>query len=127
MPRKRKKGLPPLKLGAETVGQRISRLRKERGLTQKELAQQIGITNNLVSDYETGRLMLNGEMVARFAIILKVSADTILGLKVVSREDSQPSLRILKRLKKIASLPAYQKKTLLKTIDVMLKATEKIG
>lgn len=125
MPRKRKKELPPLKLGSETIGQRLSRLRKEQGLTQAELAARIGIKQTSVSDYETGRLRLNDEMLARVALALKVSADTILGLKGGSRgAANQATVRILRRLNRIASLPMSQKKALLKTIDMMLEATE---
>jgi transcriptional regulator with XRE-family HTH domain len=124
MPRKRKNELPPLKLGSETIGQRLARLRKEQGLTQAELAERIGIKQTSVSDYETGRLRLNDEMLARVSLALKVSADTILGLKGGSRGANQATVRILRRLNRIASLPIPQKKALLKTIDMMLKATE---
>ena len=124
MPRKRKKELPPLKLGSETVGQRLARLRKEQGLTQAELAERIGINQTSVSDYETSRLRLSDEMLARVALALKVSADTLLGLKGGARRTNQATVRILRRLNRIASLPMPQKKALLKTIDMMLKATE---
>jgi transcriptional regulator with XRE-family HTH domain len=127
MPRKRNKTLPPLKLGQETTGRRLSRLRKERGLTQKELAEKIGIGHTIISDYETGRLMINGEMVARLAITLGVSADTILGLKHTDQSEATPSVRILRRLRKIATLPPQRKKALLKTIDMAIEATEKSG
>src|SRR5207247_2491036 len=39
---------------AETVGQRLARLRRERGLTQVELAERLGIAQPIVSDYERG-------------------------------------------------------------------------
>ena len=123
MPRKRKRALPPLKLSDETIGQRIARLRKEHGYTQIELAERIGITQTSVSDYETGRLKLSDEMVARLSLALGVSSDIILGLKGRRRAEATSSVRILRRLKKISSLPTHQKKALLKTIDLMLKGT----
>lgn len=73
--------LEPLNLGNESIGQRIARIRKARELTQKELAEKIGITRSLVSNYEISRIRLYDEMVTRFAIALEVSADEILGLK----------------------------------------------
>ena len=127
MPRKRKRALPPLKLNEEPTGQRIARLRKEHGFTQKELADKIGITQTSVSDYETGRLRLSDEMVVRLAISLDVSADIILGLKRNRKEAAPSNLRILKRLKKISSLPPQRRKALLKTIDMAIEATEKSG
>jgi transcriptional regulator with XRE-family HTH domain len=51
-----------LELGEETTGQRIARIRKERGYTQNELAERIGTIQALVSDYERDKLRLNAEM-----------------------------------------------------------------
>ncbi len=62
-------------------------------------------------------------MVARFSLALGVSSDIILGLKGRRRTEATSSVRILKRLKKISSLPTQQEKALLKTIDLMLKCT----
>ena len=81
MPQVSKYKLPPLKLGKETLGQRIARLRKERGYTQIELAKKIGITQVLVSDYERERLRPHYEMIIRFALALGVTTDELLGLK----------------------------------------------
>ena len=40
---------------ADTVGGNIRHLRKELGLTQKELARRVGLTQAQISDYERGR------------------------------------------------------------------------
>ena len=42
---------PPLMIGNETFGQRLARIRKEKGYTQVELAEKIGIIQVLISDY----------------------------------------------------------------------------
>src|SRR5438034_2484544 len=65
---------------AETVGQRLARLRRERGLTQVELAERLGIAQPIVSDYERGELRLHGQLIVRLTEILGVSADELLGL-----------------------------------------------
>ena len=39
-----------------TVGQRIKRLRKEKGWTQSELAEQLGVTKAAVQKYENGTI-----------------------------------------------------------------------
>ena len=57
MPKRSKLKLPPLRLSTdETAGQRLARLRKERGLTQVELAAKVGIIQGLVTNYERDRL-----------------------------------------------------------------------
>ena len=59
MPQKSKIKLPPLNLGKETLGKRIARLRKEKGCTQSELAQRIGIIRELISNYELRNNLTN--------------------------------------------------------------------
>jgi transcriptional regulator with XRE-family HTH domain len=89
------------------------------------LAERIGIARTLVTDYETGRLRLNDDMVARFALVLGVSSDFLLGIATNATLPQDPDLKITKRLKEIESLPPRQQKSLLLTIDNYLKANQK--
>jgi transcriptional regulator with XRE-family HTH domain len=126
MPRKSSLKLPALDLGKETVGERIARLRKERGYTQIELAERIGTIQALISDYERDKLRLNGEMAVRFALALEVSTDELLGLAGrKAARGKKPSRKILRRLEQIEKLPAAQQALLLKTIDTFIKAASK--
>ena len=75
----------------------------------------------LISDYENDKLRPHGEMVARFALALDVSADELLGMKPNRANGRKPSRKILRRLEKIETLPGHQQATLLKTIDTFLK------
>jgi len=113
---------PPANSGGETFGQRLARLRKERGFTQVEIAERVGIIQALVSDYERDKLRLNAEMVVRFAAALEITTDELLKPKGSGGPlRRKPSLRMLRRLEKIESLPAHQQTTLLKTIDTFLR------
>ena len=38
----------------KTMGETICQYRKQRGLTQKQLAERIGVTNKAISKWETG-------------------------------------------------------------------------
>ncbi|OPX99478.1 MAG: HTH-type transcriptional regulator ImmR [Syntrophorhabdus sp. PtaU1.Bin002] len=126
MPRRSRLSLPPLDLGEETIGQRLARLRKERGYTQAELSEKLGIIQALISDYEKNKLRLHAEMVIRFAQALEVTSDELLGLNGTRKlNEGKASLRLLRRSKKIEELPSSQQKTLLKTIDTFLKGAGK--
>ena len=125
MPNKLKTKLPPLNLSNKTPGQRIAQFRKERGYTQKELAERIGILHSLVSDYERSRLRMNDEMVTRFALALEVTSDEILGIKKENHKNIKPSLRIMRRLNRVEKLPLPKQKALLQIIDGYLKGEEK--
>jgi transcriptional regulator with XRE-family HTH domain len=124
MPRKSKLTLPPLDLGDDTLGQRIAKFRKKKGLTQVELAEQMGLIQSLVSDYERDVIRPHPEMLARLALALEVSTDQLIGLQKSTKGD-EPDLKMVRRLKKIQQLPPSQQKTLLKTIDTFIKGAKK--
>ena len=63
-------------------------------------------------------------VVVRFAQALKISTDELLGVEPWRGEDDRPSLRLVRRLKKIEKLPAAHQKTILKTIDIFVKGAD---
>jgi transcriptional regulator with XRE-family HTH domain len=111
----------PLDFHGETIGQRMARLRKQRGYTQVELADKIGIRQALVSAYEKDRRGLSAEMAIHFALALDVSLDELLHPKVKKVSGKTPSRKVLRRLEEIAKLPPHQQNYLLKTIDGFLR------
>jgi transcriptional regulator with XRE-family HTH domain len=123
MPRRSRLNLPPLNLGNETFGQRLARVRKERGYTQVEIAEKIGIIQVLVSNYENDRLRMHSEMIVRFAQALGVSADTLLGLngKNSATSTSKFPRRLLRRVEQIAHLSQQNQRALLKTVDGFIR------
>lgn len=70
----------------KTTGIRIAEARKSKNLTQQELADQLGITRELLCNYELSRNRIFAEMIYRIAVTLEVSADSLLGLEEI--EDS---------------------------------------
>lgn len=105
----------------ESFGDRLARLRKERGITQVELAQRVGIAQPNISDYERGESQPSAEFIIKLVEILGVSADDILGLKPTKPNGHQPRPRLIKRLAEIEKLPAHRQRALLTTIDTFLK------
>jgi transcriptional regulator with XRE-family HTH domain len=125
MPKKSKLKLMPVDTGKETLGQRLARLRKERGLTQKQVAESTGLIQELVSSYELDKLRLNSDMILRFAEIFDVSADELLrGSKSTVAAKKQPSIKLVRRMEQIEGLPLYEQRALLTTIDKFLTAAQ---
>jgi transcriptional regulator with XRE-family HTH domain len=113
--------LPPLDYGNETIGQRLARIRKERGYTQVDLAKKIGIIQSLMSDYETNRLRLSAEMAVRFALALDVSTDALLHPKAGKKKSRKPSLKVMRRMEEIETLPPRQQTVVLSALDSILR------
>lgn len=124
MPRKSK--LAPTAAEKETLGQRLARVRKERGLTQVELAERTGLIQVVVSDYERGRLRLPADMAVRFAEVLGITTDELLRprRKDTAPAGKKPSLKLVRRMEQIEALPTYQQRALLMTIDTFIAAAE---
>jgi len=107
----------------ETVGQRLARLRMARGSTQTALARQVGLNQNALSDFERGRTRLNADALILFAKALDVTADEILGLDIRRTTGLLISHDVLRRAAKLEALPSAMRKHVLRTLDMLLKAS----
>jgi transcriptional regulator with XRE-family HTH domain len=62
----------------ESIGERIKKIRKEKELTQYELADKVGTTHCSISMWEEGKRNMSVYYFARLCKALDVSADYIL-------------------------------------------------
>ncbi|AVF22839.1 helix-turn-helix transcriptional regulator [Paenibacillus larvae] len=61
------------------MGLRIKKLREEKGLTQDELAEMLGMKRTNIANYEAGRVIPPGNVLRDLADIFAVSTDYLLG------------------------------------------------
>lgn len=88
-----------------------------------ELAEQLGTTQGIISDYECGKLRPHADMIVRLAKALRVSTDEMLGVKPPSKNGAATvSRRVLRRLTAIDGLPKRDQDALFRTIDAFLQA-----
>lgn len=64
---------------SEIIGHRLKFLREKKGIAQKFVAEKIGIKNNTLSGYESGRREPDSEIISKLADFYNVSTDYILG------------------------------------------------
>lgn len=64
----------------ENMGQIIRRLRKERNLTQEELAEQLNITSQAVSKWESGASLPDFSQIVPLANLFGVPTDVLFGI-----------------------------------------------
>ena len=78
----------------ETFGSKVASLRKEKGMTQLELAQKMGVTDKAVSKWERRDLSLpDVSSLPRLAEVLDVSVEELLQAKTV-RAEGETSAKI---------------------------------
>ncbi|MBR2445970.1 MAG: helix-turn-helix transcriptional regulator [Clostridia bacterium] len=76
-----------------SIGANIKRLRREREMTQEQLAECLGITANAVSQWECDRTAPDISQLPTLARVLQVSTDRLLGIDF--GRDEQEICRIL--------------------------------
>ncbi len=65
-----------------TIGQRIKKLRRERDITQEQLAEYLNLSASAVSQWECDRVLPDISQFPLLANLFEVSADTLLGIDV---------------------------------------------
>lgn len=62
-----------------TLGEKIAFARKEKGMTQEMLAEQLGVTRQAVARWETGLSVPDAGMLVRIAGALDTTVNDLLG------------------------------------------------
>jgi len=71
------------------IGKNIRRIREERGLTQKELAEKMNLRQATLSSWEIGRTEPSSSHINQLCKILGCKHDDIFGFLVIDIEDSK--------------------------------------
>jgi len=72
----------------ETFGNMVAALRKEKGMTQLELAEKMGVTDKAVSKWERDLSFPDVSSIPKLAEILEVSVDELMQVKTDAKEDT---------------------------------------
>ena len=72
----------------ETFGNMVAALRKEKGMTQLELAEKMCVTDKAVSKWERDLSFPDVSSIPKLAEILEVSVDELMQVKTDTKEDT---------------------------------------
>lgn len=110
------------------LGKRIALLRKQRGFTQVELAERLGVIQSVISSYEVGRVRPSPEAIVKICESLDLTADQLLGRAKTSKAivgaggGDVLDRRFVRRLRLLKKLPKRDQDALLRTIDAFIQA-----
>jgi len=104
-------------------GQRMTELRKAAGYTQVELAEELGISQRMISHYEGRAEHAPAAVLPGLAKALGVTTDELLGLKPV-KKTRKPDTRLQRRLQQIQKLDARPRKQIMQLIDTFIEAEQ---
>ena len=78
----------------KTLGARIAQLRKEKGMTQLELAQQMGVTDKAVSKWERDLSCPDINTIPRLAQVLGVSMDELMQIYTSDKPEHEVPIHL---------------------------------
>jgi transcriptional regulator with XRE-family HTH domain len=117
---KSKKEAPPTS-GPEGFGRQLGELRRARGMSQEELGAAAGISQRMVAYYETQRGNPSATLLARFADVLGVGLDELVGRQRRSGQDPPRNLRLWKQLRGVEQLSPDDRKAVVRHIEGLLR------
>ena len=101
-------------------GKRLASLRKERGFTQAQLGEKVGVSYRVIAYYEIESKHPPAHLVAPLAKALKVSSDKLLGLEHYKPYINPEQFKLWKKLQKIEELPKKDQKALMTLLEALL-------
>lgn len=104
----------------EQLGKVIAEQRKLLHMTQKELANEIGISQQHTASFENGTRKVPASLLPKLAKLFKMSTDQLLGLKIEPIKRGPTSI-LTKQMDKIALLPRAKQKFITEMLEGLIK------
>jgi transcriptional regulator with XRE-family HTH domain len=113
----------PAKHERSPFGERLAALRLEKGLSQAQLAEKVGVTQQAYAGWERTTTALKPEHIASLADAFGISADELLGRTPTPKRGSGPAGRAHRAFEEVSALPRHQQQKIIETVEMLLAAT----
>lgn len=115
------KMVPQDKVYYEQLGQRIAQYRKAQGLTQVQLAEQLGIAQQTLAHYEGGHLRIAVSLLPTLASALSVSVEELMSDNPTTKKKRGPASTLQRQIEQISTLPRTKQKFITEMLDGLIK------
>jgi transcriptional regulator with XRE-family HTH domain len=102
------------------LGERITQLRKARGITQVQLAQTLGVSQQTIQAYEVGRRRIQVSALPIVARALSVSLEELFGETEQRSRKRGPAPKWQQQIEAIAQLPKTQQRFVSQMLETVL-------
>lgn len=107
----------------QRLGRRIAEHRKALGLTQTDLAQELGVAQQTMAHYEGGTARIAAAMLPTVARVLGVAIEELIGMPAkrgIHKRGPQPKIAL--QLQQIEALPKAKQRAIAQVLDSVLAA-----
>ena len=94
--------------------------RKERGLSQEELAARLHVVRQTISKWEKGMSVPDSEQLIKIAVILETTVSELLGTQVENEEEPDQLAKELSRINTQLAIRNHRTRRVLKIIAIAL-------
>jgi len=105
----------------KNFGTRLANIRKDRGFSQRQLAELTGISARMIAYYEVQAKYPPTHLIVPLSKILHVTADELLGIENFKNSVDPEHKSLWRKLQKIATLPKNDQKALMHYLNALVK------
>lgn len=102
------------------LGTRMAERRKAQGLTQAQLGELVGITQQQIASFEIGRRRVPVSTLPLLAKALNVSIEALIGTPTKAASKRGPAPKLQQQLEQLSRLPKAQQRLVSQVIDSVL-------
>lgn len=103
------------------LGNRIAQLRKEQDITQVQLAELLGVSQQTINAYEVGRRRIQVSALPVIARALHTSIEELIGEDARRSSKRGPASRLQQQLDQVSQLPKAKQKFVSEMLDTVLQ------
>jgi len=104
------------------LGSRVAELRKAQGITQIQMAEALGVSQQTVNSYEVARRRIPASMLTTLAKMLAVTVDDLIGEPTKKANGKRgPAPKLQQQMERVSRLPRSKQKFVIEMIDTVLQ------
>ena len=102
------------------LNENMKALRKNKGLTQEELANRLNVVRQTVSKWEKGRSVPDAEMLQKIADVLESDVSQLLGAPIQQNENTDVIAEQLSRINEQLAVKNNRSRKIWKAVGIIL-------
>ena len=106
-----------------SIALRVSKLRRDMGITQSQVAKRLGITQQAYARYEAGQRKIPIDLIPELANAFSISIEDLWGLTVEGKKRRGPASSLEKHFEAIKALPKKEQRFIVETLDRLLQSS----